>query len=76
MGFITGASYATNTVNPYKLLHDSEWILCTFVVVIRKIGYLLFSAYTVPVERHFQESGVALLSLHRVDVVNSSPTSC
>ena len=62
------------SLNPYKLLHNSEQVSCMLAVVLGKNGFLYFTAYTAPVERRFQGSGVTLMSLPRTDVFNPSPT--
>ena len=45
--------------NPYKLLHNSEWVLHTVATVFGKNGFLLFTAYSAPVERRFQGFGIS-----------------
>ena len=45
-------------LNLYKLLHDGERVLRLFVAIFGKNGFFLFKAYSAPVERRFQGSGI------------------
>ena len=82
IGTITWASICNNSIqillNPYNLLHNSERVPCTTVVVysphlaiIGKNSFLLFTAYSASVERwNVRDLVLALRCLPCADVVN------
>ena len=82
IGIITWASICNKSIqillNPYNLLHNSEWVLCTTVVVCSprlaifgKNSFLLFTAYSASVERwKVRDLVSALRCLPCADVVN------
>ena len=81
-GLSHGLPYATRVYKycliPYNLLHNSEWVPYTTVVVCSprlaifgKNGFLLFTAYSASVERwKVRDLVLALRCLPCADVVN------